>query len=114
MTQRQRGRRGSRGSSVARKTIWIDSLINIVFAAPETKIVNLTSTLTTGVRGGSTVTRLIFDFTYHHSLTTNAICLMSYGFFMGTTEGIAAVAVPDPETSGDNPGGMYRGQMVIP
>ncbi len=59
------------------------------------------------------MTRLLFDLTFHHQLTTNDISLMDFGFFMGTTEGIAAAAVPDPETSGDNPGWMYRGRMLI-
>ncbi len=35
------------------------------------------------------------------------------GVFMGTSEGIAAGAVPDPGTSGDNPGWMYRNRIHI-
>jgi len=32
---------------------------------------------------------------------------------MGTTEGIAAAAVPDPGTSGDNPGWIWRAQYRL-
>jgi len=58
------------------------------------------------------VVRTILSIAYRVEIL-NADSIIDVGMFMGTTEGIAAGAVPDPSTSGDNPGWMYRDRLVI-
>ena len=47
------------------------------------------------------------------STASNLRHIVDFGIFMGTTEGIAAGAVPDPNVSGDNPGWLYRTRILI-
>ncbi len=56
--------------------------------------------------------REILGFTLTND-TLNADVTPTLGLFMGTTEGIAAAAVPEPGVSGDNPGWMWRAQYPI-
>ena len=65
------------------------------------------------MKPGATLIRTLIDLWFvADSINTNALADM--GIFMGTTEGIAAAAVPEPSTSGDNPGWIYRTRQFIP
>ncbi len=68
--------------------------------------------MTSGVKPGATVIRMLIDFWVSND-SANVLTRTDIGIFMGTTEGIAAGAVPEPSTSGDNPGWMFRHRATI-
>ncbi len=57
--------------------------------------------------------RMLLDLMFHNT-AGSVLPFGDLGVFMGTTEGIAAGAVPDPDTAGDNPGWLFRTRIVIP
>ncbi len=112
-TRRPQARRGSRPSGAQRRrTAWIDFLFSDSIAASGQSVLLISGTITTGVKPGATVVRTLISVTFKMD-TANADSIIDVGLMMGTTEGIAAGAVPDPSTSGDNPGWMYRDRIVI-